>query len=106
MKHKQLCLSTLSLALVPLTGACASREAAPEVATEAPAVSRPAQELAVVRLNHASAIELESTLNRLLGSGPDRVQADQRTNSLLLMARPERLAELRALISELDREQD
>ena len=92
--------------LAPLTawlllGACTSSGSPPP---ERPAPVRPPQELALVELQHATAPALAQTLQQLLAHGPDRVQADRRTNSILLLARPERLGELRELIAGLDRD--
>lgn len=66
----------------------------------------------VVALQFATASELAQVLNDLIGDaavdGQEsevRIMSDQRTSSLLLMAPPQRMSELRDLIAQLDKEQ-
>jgi len=63
----------------------------------------------LIALEYASAPEMANTLSALIhdASGRDdklRVIADSRTNALLVYGTPERIAQLKELIAQLDRE--
>ena len=61
----------------------------------------------LVPLQFASAPSLAQSLMRLVhnaseGASPTKIVADERTNSLLISGRPERIEELKVLIARLD----
>ena len=69
----------------------------------APDAPKPVGSFQVIPLQYASADELSSTLSALLSHDPDvRVMQDRRTNSLLVMAGPEDMAKIEALVHRLD----
>ena len=84
-----------------LASSCRSGPDAPAADPEAPLFE-------VVVLEHAEADRLAVTLEDFLEDAaagseePPLVRADAQTNSLLLQARPEALAELKDLIARLD----
>lgn len=86
-----------------LATSCRSASTSPQATTDPNALV-----VEVVVLQFAEADELAATLEGLLADATvgvaeaPRVRADARTNSLLLQARPEALAELKNLIAQLD----
>jgi type II secretory pathway component GspD/PulD (secretin) len=69
----------------------------------APDAPKPAQSFQVLPLQYASGDELASTLNGLFARNPDvRVMVDRRTNSLLVMAGPDEMPHIEALVHRLD----
>jgi type II secretory pathway component GspD/PulD (secretin) len=81
-----------------LLAACSTPATRP--APEAPKAEPAFQ---VLPLAYSSADELASTLNGLFTRNPDvRVMVDRRTNSLLVMAGPEDMTHIEALVRRLD----
>ena len=70
-------------------------------------IDRPADEVEVIRLQHASASEVVRILSSLTGAAAEgrvgvRLVADERSNSVLLSGEESRRLRLRALIGQLD----
>jgi general secretion pathway protein D len=100
---------TACLVLTLLCACQATSTVEPVVLQETAAPSS----IEIITLENASARELAGTLSGLLraassgGAGPKMtVMADQRTNSLLILAPPAEMARLRDLIALLDVEVD
>lgn len=87
--------SVASLAVLTLGLASSGCRAAPEGRAEA-------RSFEVVALEHADAASLADPLARIFAGSTMRVEADPRTNSLVLAGAPGELADAKAMITRLD----